>query len=105
MRLHQLILILTCSVSIPNLVFSRHLSHRVIKRSPQLSLTVVDDEDTKVLRSHPPSPEDLEERRQALVNSLGGFAGTGATLPRITDIGLDLVGGALRNSAQVAIYT
>jgi hypothetical protein len=75
----------------------------IVKRSPQLSLTVIDEPETTP-REHPPSPEDIEERRQALVKALipgGNGGGSGGGLQTLTDLGVDLVGGSLMNSGDL----
>jgi hypothetical protein len=80
----------------------------IVKRSPQLSLTVIDEPDTTP-RQHPPSIEDLEERRQALVKAIvpggnsegGGSAVGGGQLQSLADLGLDLVGGSIMNAGEL----
>lgn len=71
-----------------------------MKRSPQLSLTVVDGpEDDAPEREHPPSPEDLEERRVKLVKALipggggGGGGALGSQLSSLSNLGVDLLSG------------
>jgi hypothetical protein len=68
---------------------------------PQLSLTILEEPSTTP-RMHPPSPEDLEERRKALVAALTPAGdGVGNQIMTLQDLGLDLVGGIFRNSADV----